>query len=295
VPPLIVNASSEFDAEMTNITPVEYKTPDGLTLRGDVGGLVGAPTLVMAHGGGQTRHSWSRAMNHLIDKGYRVLVYDARGHGDSDWAPDANYTVDAMAADIRVILDTIAGPIVIVGASMGGLAAFYAIGAAERKIADALVLADIVINPAEEGAARTRAFMSAHQGGFATLEDAADAIAAYTGHKRSGNLDGLRRNLRLRDDGRFYWHWDGRLLDQDLTRRMHLLDEIAPKVTLPVMLVRGGKSVVTNAQNAAEMKQRVPQMEIQVLPNAGHMITGDDNEAFVAGLDKFLRRHIPRA
>ena len=280
---------------MTQITPVEYKTPDGLTLRGDVGGTPGAPTLVMIHGGGQTRNSWSRAMKHLIEKGYYVVNYDARGHGDSDWAPNGEYNVITMGSDLRAVLATISGPVAIIGASMSGLSAFYAIGVAERPIANALVLADIVISPAEEGTARTRAFMLAHQDGFATLEEAAEAIASYTGHKRSGNLEGLRRNLRLRDNGRLYWHWDARLLDMDLPARRVLMHEVAPKVTLPVMLVRGGKSVVTNDANVAEMKQFVPQLEVQVIPNAGHMITGDDNETFAVGIDDFLRRHLRAA
>ena len=279
---------------MTKITPVEYKTPDGLILRADVGGKLGAPTLVMMHGGGQTRHSWSRAMNHLIEKGYYVVNYDARGHGDSDWAPKGDYNVVTMAADLRAVLATISGRVAIIGASMGGLAAFYAIGTAERPIAEALVMGDVVLNPTEEGTARTRAFMLAHQDGFATLEEAAEVIASYTGHKRSGNLEGLRRNLRQRENGRLYWHWDGRLLDQDLQARRTMLHEVAPKVTLPLMLMRGGKSLVTTDANVAEMKQAVPQLEVQIIPNAGHMITGDDNETFATGIDGFLRRHLPR-
>ena len=279
---------------MTTITPVEYKTLEGLTLRGEAGGTLGAPTLVMMHGGGQTRHSWSRAMKHLIGKGYYVINYDARGHGDSDWDPKGDYSVVAIGGDLRCVLATVTGPVALIGASMSGLSAFYAIGVAERPIADALVLADIVISPAEEGTARTCAFMLAHQDGFAKLEDAADAIAAFTGHKPSSNLEGLRRNLRLRDNGRLYWHWDGRLLDLDLHARYLLMHEVAPKVTLPVMLVRGGKSAVTNDANVAEMKQFVPQMEVQVIPNAGHMITGDDNETFAVGIDDFLRRHLTR-
>ena len=47
--------------------------------------------------------------------------------------------------------------------------------------------------------------------GFATLEEVADAIADYQPHRpRPRHLDGLAKNVRLGDDGRYHWHWDPR-------------------------------------------------------------------------------------
>jgi alpha-beta hydrolase superfamily lysophospholipase len=72
------------------ISTRRFQTRDGLSLVADVGGADNAPTVILAHGGGQTRHSWSGAMERLIQEGYHVINFDARGHGESDWAPDGN-------------------------------------------------------------------------------------------------------------------------------------------------------------------------------------------------------------
>src|ERR1700680_1885101 len=80
--------------------PRRYKVADHLELVADVGGDPKAPPVVLLHGGGQTRHSWGGAMRALIAQGYYVINLDARGHGDSNWARDGNYSLDVLAADL---------------------------------------------------------------------------------------------------------------------------------------------------------------------------------------------------
>ncbi|MDX3910497.1 MAG: alpha/beta fold hydrolase, partial [Sphingobium sp.] len=108
----------------------------------------------------QTRHSWAGAMRHLIVRGYFVINYDARGHGDSDWSSDGDYSIGALASDLRAVLSTITGPVALVGASMGGITSFYAIGAADYPIADALVMVDIALRPASAGVRKIQQFMT---------------------------------------------------------------------------------------------------------------------------------------
>ena len=138
---------------------------DDVTLVADVAGDPDAPTVVLMHGGGQTRHSWSGAMRALLDEGYRVINYDARGHGESSWSADGVYTFARRAADLRTVLAEIAAPVALVGASMGGLTAMQAIG--EGALPSAVVLVDIVLRPEPRGVQRIRNFMRANPGGFA--------------------------------------------------------------------------------------------------------------------------------
>lgn len=86
-----------------------FRTADGITLVADVAGSPDAPTVVLAHGGGQTRHSWKQLFMGLVNRGYSVVNYDARGHGDSDWAADGDYTIPALSRDLCTILPTIKG------------------------------------------------------------------------------------------------------------------------------------------------------------------------------------------
>ncbi|ATE65448.1 alpha/beta fold hydrolase [Rhizorhabdus dicambivorans] len=282
---------------MTSFRVERFETPDGLTLVADVGGPEGAPSVVLLHGGGQTRHSWAGTMGQLVDQGYRVINVDARGHGDSDWAPDGEYRFTTQAGDLMAILAKVGRPVALVGASMGGATSFYAVGSHAEPIADALVLVDIVPRPAEGGARRIHAFMNANPDGFASVEEAADAVSAYYPERpRPKDVSGLRKNLRLRD-GRYYWHWDPRILEMtQQAEPPHFSDElirVAPCVTLPTLLVRGGKSDVVDDAGVAEMLRLVPHTEIFDVAGAGHMVAGDRNDPFSAGMIAFLGRHIP--
>src|SRR5262249_38314588 len=73
------------------------------------------PTILMLHGGGQNRFSWKNTGQILADDGYHVVALDSRGHGDSDRAPDADYDVETLTADVMHVLDAIGRPVVIIG------------------------------------------------------------------------------------------------------------------------------------------------------------------------------------
>jgi pimeloyl-ACP methyl ester carboxylesterase len=249
------------------------------------------------HGGGQTRHSWAGAQEKLAAEGYRVVSYDARGHGESGWAPDGDYSVDTLALDLMAVLDGQARPRALVGASMGGITAFYAVGSRSDAVADAMILVDIVLRPAKEGAAKILAFMRANPDGFATMEEAVEAVIAYNPERpRPTNYDGLRRNLRERS-GRLYWHWDPKLIEGHTPSEPPDMAERAIKmsgrVTIPTLLIRGGRSDVVDDAGVAELKVLVPQTEVFEVASAGHMVAGDDNTNFHGGIIRFLRRHMP--
>ena len=275
-----------------------FRTPDGLELAADVAGPPDAPTVMLLHGGGQTRHSWGSAMTRLVEDGYAVVNYDARGHGDSDWSESGDYSLTALASDLAAVRETIPAPVALVGASMGGMTSFYASGSRGAGFAEALVMVDVVIRPAAEGVQRIRDFMTAHQDGFADLAEAAAAVAAYNpDRRRPRDPSGLRKNLRQREDGRLYWHWDPRLLDVSPNPEppsfSDALAAVSGAVAVPTLLVRGGKSDVVDDAGVAEMVRLVPQTEVYEVPLAGHMVAGDRNDAFNDGVVSFLRRHFP--
>lgn len=271
---------------------IRFTTREGLSLVGDVIGSPDAPMVLLLHGGGQTRHSWAEAMQRLDSAGYFVLAYDSRGHGDSDWAPDGDYSLPAMARDLIDVLAQFEARPALVGASVGGLTSFYAVGHSDRELATALVLVDVVPRPTAKGAEQIGRFMSANPDGFATIDEVAEAIAAYNPHRpRPASNDGLWKNLRRRENGRLYWHWDPKFLStrpETVTRQMI---ETSPRVQLPTLLVRGGTSELIDDAGVEEMRQLVPQTEVYVVSGAGHMIAGDRNDAFIEGILPFLARH----
>jgi pimeloyl-ACP methyl ester carboxylesterase len=250
------------------------------------------PTVMLLHGGGQTRHSWAKTAQRLSDHGHAALALDLRGHGDSEWASDDDYSLDAFVADILRIIDD---PPILVGASLGGMTSLLLAGE-HPGAARALVLVDIVVNAEPAGVQRILDFMASAPDGFATLDEAADAIAAYTPNRtRTRNLDGLRKNLRRHADGRWRWHWDPAFLNggdepQRRTDRARLA-AAAAAVAIPTMIVRGGRSDVVSDAGLAHMRELIPHAEVVDVQAAGHMVAGDDNDVFAERLEEFVRRH----
>lgn len=274
-----------------------FRSADGVELVADTGGPEGAPVVVLMHGGGQTRHSWSGAMRALIAQGYQVINFDARGHGESGWSPDKAYSLDDRAGDAAAVVAGLDVPYALVGASMGGGTAIHA--AATLLKPAAVILVDIVPQVETAGVARIRDFMHGNPDGFASLEEAADAVASYYPERpRPKNPEGLMKNLRLREDGRLHWHWDPGMFNPDMPENFHdtmirSADIIGRDQALPVLVVRGLMSDVVSDRGIAAFRKQVPHMEVADVAGAGHMVAGDRNDAFNTAVVDFLGRHMP--
>lgn len=275
--------------------PIRATNAEGMAIVGDLRGHGEAPLVLLLHGGGQTRHAWTGTANHLLGAGFDVGSYDARGHGDSDWAEDKDYSLPAHGRDLVAVLRAIGRPAALVGASMGGISALFAAAAAPEMVR-ALVLVDIVPRFAPEGVARVRAFMQAHPDGFATVDEAAAAVHAYNPNRApSKNPSGLMRSLREGGDGRLRWHWDPAVVGDAPTEALSdMLSErlAALPASLPLMLISGAQSDVVDPQAAAEFRRQAPQAEVVAVDRAGHMVAGDRNDAFSAAIGGFLKRRL---
>lgn len=269
---------------------------DGVGIAGDSWGEPGAPLVGLQHGGGQTRHAWKGTGQALAAAGYHAVAFDARGHGDSGWAPDGNYGQDAMVHDLVAVLAALGSPRpVLVGASMGGGTSLVAAGEGHVD-ATALVLVDIAPRVEPDGAAHIIGFMRGNPDGFASLEDVATAISEYQPHRRPPrDLSGLAKNVRLGDDDRYHWHWDPQMMagELDLDKRQARLEECARTLTLPTLLVRGGLSDVLSERGAREFLALCPHAEYVNITGAAHMVAGDRNDVFAGAVVDFLGRKVP--
>ena len=282
----MTNPATPFDAPQT----IKYKTDAGLNLVADAWGTPDAPPVLLLHGGGQTRHAWGGTARMLASQGRYAVALDMRGHGHSDWAVDGDYYIDAFVADLHSVLCHFTQRPVLVGASLGGITSLLAEGEALESVCAGLVLVDITPRAEPEGVKRIRDFMTSRPDGFASLDEAADAVAAYLPHRpRPKNLHGLAKNLRLRDNGRYYWHWDPQLMvDNNRRRDADRLLNAARALTVPTLLVRGKLSDVVSDATQAEFLEAVPHAKHVDVSGAGHMVAGDQNDAFSKGILEFL-------
>jgi non-heme chloroperoxidase len=273
-----------------------WRGADGVSIAGDSWGDPKGPLVLLQHGGGQTRHAWRAAGRALGAAGYHAVAFDARGHGDSDWAPDGHYGQDAMVEDLKCVVDALGrGRPVLVGASMGGGTSLVAAGE-DHIDATALVLVDIAPRIEPEGVDKIKAFLDQKPEGFDSLDEVADAIANYQPHRvRPKNLAGLAKNVRLAANGKYRWHWDPRFrsLTRDLDKRQHRLEACARRLRLPTLLVRGGLSDVLSEEGAQSFLRLCPHAEYVNVTHAGHMVAGDRNDVFGNAVIGFLSRVVP--
>lgn len=256
------------------------------------------PSLLFAHGFGQTRHAWNGAARALAAQGFDATTFDARGHGESERVPRGDYHMEQFAADLLTVAastpSTDGRAPVLVGASMGGLLGLLAAGEAEegREPFSALVLVDITPRWETAGVERILGFMRAHPDGFADYDEAASAIEAYLPHRRERKTEAqLKPLLRQDDNGRLRWHWDPALLDgaiQQSERYQPRLFAAAARVKVPVLLLSGTRSDVVSSHTVDEFLRLVPHARHVALPDATHMVAGDANDAFTREIATFL-------
>jgi pimeloyl-ACP methyl ester carboxylesterase len=274
-----------------------YRVGGDVELVGTALGRADGPSVLLLHGGGQTRQSWAGTAEQLAASGRHAVMLDMRGHGDSSWAPGGAYRVADFADDVRQVLETFARPPVVVGASLGGITALILTELHGQHLLKGIVLVDIAASIELEGARRISDWMLAHRDGFESLEDVADAIAEYNPHRqRARNLAGLERVVRRGDDGRYRWHWDPRFMSEtgpaEVADRERLL-RAARNLQLPTLLVRGRESDIISPEGAEEFLAAAPHAEFVDVSGAGHMVAGDRNDAFTSAVADFLQRHDP--
>ncbi len=273
--------------------------------------------LLFLHGGGQTRHAWRGASRKLAQAGFYSLCADQRGHGDSDWVKSGDYDYadfgeDVVALCLQIKRNTGRTPVVI-GASLGGIAAMLAVGELRPGCAGGVVLVDITPRVDQGGVSKVVNFMAEkmHEG-FSSVEEAAASVAVYLPDRPPPkNLDGLRKNLRRRPDGRYRWHWDPQFIESrkappDLNyddervapatalsdsknAEARLLDA-ARRLDVPVLLVRGARSELVDRKHVEEFLNLAPHAEFIDVEGAGHMVAGDRNDIFADALIDFLSR-----
>jgi pimeloyl-ACP methyl ester carboxylesterase len=263
----------------------------GITLVGDRRGDPDGKPVLLLHGGGQTRHAWEATANALAERGFNAVAVDLRGHGESDWSPDGVYRGEQFLMDLNTVVTSFAQRPIVVGASLGGMLALILEGVAHPGATAGIVLVDVAHDARSEGVNRIIDFMEAGSGGFATLDEAADAVAAYLSHrKRPESTDGLRKNLRQHANGRWYWHWDPRLLksmDIKEARGSGMFVTAAKNIKVPTLLVRGRESDVVDDKIANEMLALIPHARDINVADAQHMVAGDANDAFMQAIIAF--------
>jgi pimeloyl-ACP methyl ester carboxylesterase len=268
-------------------------TDDGIRLSLRYYGHDRAPCVLMAHGFGQTQYAWEETGRRLAAAGWQAVSYDARGHGESDRAPSGEYDFEQFIEDFRRVCASLPNRPAVIGASMGGLTALLAHSEKPKVELESLVLVDIAPRWDDRGVEAMLAFMRQNPKGFATLDDAVEAVRGFLPHRRrNGSADGLTRNLRQGRDGRWYWHWDPAMLAlaEKSSNLQSRLKSASRRLKIPTLLVTGGQSEMIGEEHIAEFLKLAPHAEQVTVDDAAHMVAGDRNDHFMGAVAPFLDR-----
>ena len=274
-----------------------FEISDGNNLAASIFGNEKNPLVIFLHGGGQTRFAWDNAAEIISAKGFYVITYDLRGHGNSFWSKAGHYSIKDHKEDLAALLKALNKPANLVGASLGGMTSLLFVG--DEKLSSfckTLIMVDIGVYPNQEGSEKILNFMSSAQDGFGSLEEAADHISKFLPHRnKPKDLSGLNKNLRKKDDNRFYWHWDPKFLagrkEKNNKEYFKPLEEAAIKIKQPTLLIRGALSDVLTDEEKNFFLEKVKHAEFEEIENAAHMVAGDKNDIFQEAVYNFLKKH----
>ncbi len=249
-----------------------------------------APVILMLHGLSSMCRIWDTSARAFQDR-YRVIALDQRGHGESGWPDEPDFTTDDYVADLEALVDAWGlDRFDMIGLSMGGM---NSIAYAARHPDRVTHLVPIDIPPAIAHDKRPSLALDKHiaEHGHPILDgpDAALALSRLTNQTTSDEalLHRISHLLKRLDDGKYTYKYDARV--SYFWNPSDLWEEL-PKVTAPVLMVRGGKSQVLSDRTAQRMLDTFPDAELVTVPEAGHTVSEDTPQDFIAAVETFFSK-----
>ncbi len=279
----------------SDASPLTFTGFGGLKLAAEGFGNPEQPVVLLLHGGAMNRRVWRDAAVALAAAGRYAITIDLRGHGQSEWAKDGRYDLDAYAADLRAVLDQLQTRPVVVGASIGGYVAMAAMADGGSALASGLVLVDAGLTMEPGESQRVSEILRRHAKGFDNIEDACAGSAELSPQHRASSPESLRRHMRQDAAGRFYWPWDPQFLSGVDNAALNALQGKVSDLKIPTMIMRGEDSKVTTEADIANLRALMPSAEFIQVEAASHHVASERSDVFNATLLEFLERRLPRA
>lgn len=278
----------------------EFLQANGLRLLCRQWGRADADPVLFLHGLRGFSGTW-RHVAAALSCEYRIIAYDQRGRGESDWDPLCNYYTDAYVADLETVVDQLAlRRFALVGHSMGGTTAYvYADRHPERV--DALVIEDIAPGSSTRGAGAERivAEMATLPTSFASW---GEARSYWRARRPAVSVEALEQrlaeSLRSSPDGRIVWRYDAdgirkTRLNPDSTRVVDLWP-VVDRLRIPTLIIHGELSDFCPAETIAQIGSRNPLISSVTVPAASHYVHDEQPAAFIEQLQRFLASHRAR-
>ena len=254
----------------------------------------GLPVVVLLHGFAQTSHAWDLITLGLADR-FHLISLDQRGHGDSEWAPDGDYSLETQQNDLDEFIKSLGvSGINLVGLSMGGRNA-YVFASRNPHLISNLVVVDTGPSGMRSGRSRIRNFVTMPDE-LDTFEEFVDRVHSYVPHRSLEQIsNSLLNNIRQMENGKWTWKYDRLLRDPNYRRQTASQDQLWAyweSVQCPSLIIRGGNSDVLANETVAEMTSRNPFSESAVVLESGHLVPGDNPAGFLRVIRPWLLERV---
>ncbi len=274
---------------------LRFKGLGDIELAADAVGDPEDPPVLLLPAGAQTKRSWAGAAKALADAGRYAITVDLRGHGDSAWAADGRYDLDAYMGDLKAVLAQLPARPIVIGVSIGGIAALVTLGEGTDQLARGLILVGVAPWMNRRLAQDTSRRLAAQIDGFDTIEEAGKAYAEMHPFEGAPDPEALLDNLNRDIDGRYYWRWDPRFLNgMNLKEIAPRLEAAAARISVPTLILKGTLSKMVADEDMKRLQSLIPNAELVDIEGAAHHIGTEQADLFNATLLEFLERRLPR-
>ena len=254
-------------------------------------GSPSSPTLIALHGLRGHGHSWD-SFSEPMSGAYHILALDQRGRGDSDWAPDGQYTSEAYVKDLEGFCEALQlRNFILMGHSMGGRNSMV-FTARHPSMVNRLIIVDIGPEGDPQGTARITREIIAAQEEYPSFE------ALFAAQQKANPLlspEALRRRLTYQTktlpNGKIGWRYDVEIRRQWREDRRPPQEDLWPAIATipcPTLIVRGMETDVLPLDVAQHVVQVMPKAQLAHVERAAHMVMEENPEGFLRVVRDFL-------
>jgi len=248
--------------------------------------------IVLLHGTLQTLHTWDQFCEKSCDR-FRLIALDQRGHGDSFHSLEKDYTADAMVEDLHHLLTDFeleSIPFNLIGMSMGaGNALLFS--SRYPKNVKSLVLVDWAptLNLSD-----TDTIKNIMEQGWTSFDEAVkDTMRQNPQRTQENIIERLTYSINEKKDKTWGWKADTKAIIESRAKNKTNLWSCVETIKCPTLLLKGEKSSFVSLDTAKKFTSLNSNNQLQIIPNAGHSIQGDNPDAFFSAVMSFLERNSP--
>jgi pimeloyl-ACP methyl ester carboxylesterase len=242
------------------------------------------PPLVLIHGLDRVARTFDHVAPHFASR-FRVIAYDMRGHGDSDWDPQARYVVEDHVTDLEGLAQQLGlRDITLWGNSTGGRVAQVFAGKHPDLVAR-VISEDVGPERPQQISDAYLRRVKQEAPGWATEEELIAVLLKGAGASEAVVRPYVRYGTKRRADGRVVWKRDPNLVKGFVATDLW---QYVRNIRAPILYVLGGRSKIVPPETQEQLRTTLPRARIVTIPDTGHYPSDEKPQEFLAIVDRFL-------